>query len=910
MDRHEHQDHPIGGVDVSRDDSLPLSDSMIPTSFELATEQSPVSSDGSDVFHTPEGSQLDIEGSQISAESPPTVESDAFSAVQPETRPTRSDLDSKDLRADDTDSDIFEYISRGIDSDDRFSESQDHPPASLSLLDDPNKPESGSKAPVLPHPGTENTDPVSGKLEARSERILPKWGAPIHALPTFKAAQGQVAIQEESRHLVSEPIAPPKLSDVVDVASQATPDAKSVPDKVVPLNLKSQTRFPSSGPRHTAEKPNWALAPDDPPKPRTTVRKKGERVYGPRRGKQPNGDSSPESIPPKSSKANHNNKRRSKPSSPLTSPAQKAMGSNEGKYSLTLVNSCGNSSSDKNLPYLPIFRGTDEKLSPSAKQAFKEVVEKEQRTLNTSSFYGLQVNKRTLLEPVRESSPRQPSSPRVTQGSPTSVDLTERSRSSSVSIKAIDKSDEQSLRRSPPWRRKSALLTIAESAPETVKEFRKGPSMILYQTFPPIETNMLNLKGVVTGEKKDPATEATKDAVRVLVETATSVSRVSNKRSEPEGPPQGDVRRPQPEATPARGVRKVGRLSWPSSEEDLKLHKTTQDREPLPWRSKANNQAFSRPYVPPIPSATLPPRPNQSAATVVEVGSFNSSKETLHLGTQNNSFHAQGSARVNLPSKPMHMHPDPQDPVTSLDTDSIRPVFSSNIPIPTRTQNRSGSIQDGPKFQERVDAMGLPLSGLETPGGLASTHRPKLPRHIYRSASQTFMRQPEFQVGNCAPNPSTNTHQEFHGLQYYSLAGHQPTPAIILPMPNDTSRPPVPPIPRSRPDYPFPDLGYVHNYQVNRACSQAPETPYTGITQPPTTAVTGRLHRSTSLYGGWRERHGLGLSQPGSGMSNAPLRSQNMNDSTARLASRGFPDMLQRNGNAAHLMRENPNPMN
>ena len=68
MDCHEHQDHAVDPVDVSREDSLPLSDSVIPTSFEFVLEQSPVFSGESDVFHTPELSQLDIEGSQSSAE--------------------------------------------------------------------------------------------------------------------------------------------------------------------------------------------------------------------------------------------------------------------------------------------------------------------------------------------------------------------------------------------------------------------------------------------------------------------------------------------------------------------------------------------------------------------------------------------------------------------------------------------------------------------------------------------------------------------------------------------------------------------------------------------------------------------------------------------------------------------------
>ena len=66
-DRH-HVDHAIEIVDVFRDDSLPLSDFVIPASFEFVTEPSPVFSSGSDVFHTPEVSELDIEGSHSFAE--------------------------------------------------------------------------------------------------------------------------------------------------------------------------------------------------------------------------------------------------------------------------------------------------------------------------------------------------------------------------------------------------------------------------------------------------------------------------------------------------------------------------------------------------------------------------------------------------------------------------------------------------------------------------------------------------------------------------------------------------------------------------------------------------------------------------------------------------------------------------
>lgn len=68
MDRPEYQHHAIDAVDASGDNSLPLSDSVIPASFEFVTESSPESSSGSDVFHTPETSQLDIEGSLYSTE--------------------------------------------------------------------------------------------------------------------------------------------------------------------------------------------------------------------------------------------------------------------------------------------------------------------------------------------------------------------------------------------------------------------------------------------------------------------------------------------------------------------------------------------------------------------------------------------------------------------------------------------------------------------------------------------------------------------------------------------------------------------------------------------------------------------------------------------------------------------------
>jgi hypothetical protein len=94
------------------------------------------------------------------------------SAVQPGTCSTHSDFDSKEFQADATDSDIFEYISLGINSDDPSPESQDHPPTSIPLLDDPNKLHSRSKGPVLAHRGIENTDPLTEKLEAR---VIPSF---------------------------------------------------------------------------------------------------------------------------------------------------------------------------------------------------------------------------------------------------------------------------------------------------------------------------------------------------------------------------------------------------------------------------------------------------------------------------------------------------------------------------------------------------------------------------------------------------------------------------------------------------------------------------------------------------------------------------------------------------------------
>jgi len=94
------------------------------------------------------------------------------SAVQPGTCSTHSDLDSKEFQADATDSDIFEYISRGIDSDDPSPESQDHPPTSVTLLDDPNKLHSRSKGPVSARRGMENTDPLTEELEVR---VIPSF---------------------------------------------------------------------------------------------------------------------------------------------------------------------------------------------------------------------------------------------------------------------------------------------------------------------------------------------------------------------------------------------------------------------------------------------------------------------------------------------------------------------------------------------------------------------------------------------------------------------------------------------------------------------------------------------------------------------------------------------------------------
>jgi hypothetical protein len=47
--------------ELSKDDSFPLSDSVLPSSFDLLVETSPILSDSSDVFHTPNNSMDSVE---------------------------------------------------------------------------------------------------------------------------------------------------------------------------------------------------------------------------------------------------------------------------------------------------------------------------------------------------------------------------------------------------------------------------------------------------------------------------------------------------------------------------------------------------------------------------------------------------------------------------------------------------------------------------------------------------------------------------------------------------------------------------------------------------------------------------------------------------------------------------------
>jgi len=89
------------------------------------------------------------------------------SLAQPKRTLTHGDLGSKETEADTTDSDFFEYISHDIHFGGPYSELQAHPPACIPLPNDPNKPESDSKAPILMRCGLENTGPIVNQLEAR-----------------------------------------------------------------------------------------------------------------------------------------------------------------------------------------------------------------------------------------------------------------------------------------------------------------------------------------------------------------------------------------------------------------------------------------------------------------------------------------------------------------------------------------------------------------------------------------------------------------------------------------------------------------------------------------------------------------------------------------------------------------------
>lgn len=65
--------HPCAYIDAAeldeelpKEDSFPLSESALPVSFDLLPEPSPILSDGSEIFHTPDNSELDTVNENIS----------------------------------------------------------------------------------------------------------------------------------------------------------------------------------------------------------------------------------------------------------------------------------------------------------------------------------------------------------------------------------------------------------------------------------------------------------------------------------------------------------------------------------------------------------------------------------------------------------------------------------------------------------------------------------------------------------------------------------------------------------------------------------------------------------------------------------------------------------------------------
>ncbi|CAA7260077.1 unnamed protein product [Cyclocybe aegerita] len=537
------------------DSSLQLSDSFLSGSVDILAETSANFSDNSDAFHTPELSVL-------------SSEDDASQHMIPPDAPVNSQNSSPDLTPSspqsypppDSDDDA-DRVGLTINASEviRLVNETAHPLKSFQRLpSDCTDLASGVPAVLVV------TDLLT--VHPETDGILSEDTGPSSTADTTDTAQDSAGSQDPARIESVEATYvddPQNESKPVDGADKLTngEDSGSCPA----ASENAPRANPPSSPRHTADRPNWALAPDDTPVSKATNTnpkqpRKSERRRGPRRGRHKVENNAENSASDRTSK-------------PIVNEADfhEAPFFSEARTPSNNTNTSGNGGTGQITFVREDFRHTSNSgnSSPPIPSSFRSDKEKPDEMSSCTP-----AEKAPLPRIVFDSI-----LPNL--GAPSSVIYSTGTQhdSSHLTDKSMtpEKPEKRPIHRSPGWKAALALPTIVESNSDLGHEdLGKDTSWIIYQSSASPHAHFLGRPAAkeipnepgqadIDGGSKGARSTGPKRSTATFVKASSDSRRIDS-----------------PSLTiPNSDDSKQHRLSWPSLEEELRFHAAA--RQPLLW---------------------------------------------------------------------------------------------------------------------------------------------------------------------------------------------------------------------------------------------------------------------------------------------------------------------------------------
>ncbi|KAJ3507223.1 hypothetical protein NLJ89_g6428 [Agrocybe chaxingu] len=826
------------------DSFLQLSDSFLSGSIDILAETSPNFSDNSDVFHTPElsvlGSEDDASQHMIPPDAPVNSQtSDLFAMLNSPSARTRSHTSSPDLIP---------------------SSPRSYPPPDSN--DDADRVGLTSNATEVTHVGSETTHPLTSRQRPPSDFTDLTSG-----ISAVLVINDLLTVQPETDGILSEDTGPSLSADTAqDSTGNQDPiriesvkatylddpqnESKPVGDADKHSNGEgsgscptsenaSRTNLPSP-PRHTADKPNWALAPDVTPSTNTNPKqpRKSERRRGPRRGRH-RIESNPENNSPDRASKPTDHEADFFKQAPFISETRTPSNNtgNGGTHQITFVSDDFRHISNSGNSSLPI---------PSSFRADKE----KQDEMSSCT----QVEKAPLPRIVFDSilpNLGAPSSIIYTTGTQAeSARLTDKSMIS-------EKAEKRPIHRSPGWKSVLALPTIVESNSDLGHEdLGKDTPWIIYQSSAAPHAHLLGQPAAKEIPNK-PAQADINGGSKGAQSTGTKMPAATSAKAS------SDSRRiDSPSLTiPNSDDSRRHRLSWPSLEEELRFHAAAQ--QPLLWHGVKDE-------CPSHGLGMMTPDPNLPLLKLDPVIDERLRESGRHEADQNRpyesfSLYNQAGAPAGLGFKPAPSNVNlqlqraiAQTLQFQTDDGTLRSAFQSGIPVFARSHSQRALRPDWDDFKA------------------GNHHAEQQRQHISAdaNASSTNSQKQSLQDPRVGIHRSARFHQETQESTIASgqrcrsapraiptLAGNPKSAYHSAPVPSPATRSTAPPTSRKQDQ--FADTGRVtanrgsaYQQQHRRGMSSAGQP---GVASDVFQGPLRQDNSSIRSFEGWLGRHGLGL---------------------------------------------------